>query len=416
MRKLNEYPKSREAFLRAARVIPSGVYGHLGPAEGCFVPVEAFPLFSSRAEGSYFYDLDGNRFIDYMCAYGPNILGYGDPDVEEAAARQRAIGDCTTSPSTKMIDFAELLVDTVSSADWAFFAKNGNDVTTMAIMLARAHTKRKKIIFFKGYYHGIAPWTQKIDYAGVIEEDVMHNIYLDWNDIDAVEETFRRHRGEIAAVIGQPYMHGNFRDNEMPAPGFWQRVRALCSENETLLVIDDVRAGFRLDIHGSDHYFGFEADLICFCKALANGYNVSALCGKEFLKNTASSLSYTGSYWLSAVPFAAGIACIEKMKRLDIVTLLNEKGQKLKDGLIATAEKHGYDLHVTGGLALPYLRIANDESLMTHQRWIAECVKRGVFFTNHHNHFINAALSDADIAETIAVADEAFSVLRAEVC
>ena len=412
MRKLNEYPKSREAFARAAKVIPSGVYGHLGPAEGCFVPVEAFPLFSSRAEGSYFYDLDGNRFIDYMCAYGPNILGYGDPDVEEAAARQRALGDCTTSPSTKMIDFAELLVDTVSSADWAFFAKNGNDVTTMAVMLARAHTKRKKIVFFKGYYHGISPWTQKIDYAGVIEEDVVNNIYVDWNDIDALEEVFASNRGEIAAVIGQPYMHGNFRDNEMPKEGFWQRVRALCDEHETVLVIDDVRAGFRLDIHGSDHYFGFEADLICFCKALANGYNVSALCGKEFLKNAASSLSYTGSYWLSAVPFAAGIACIEKMKRLDIVTLLNEKGQKLKDGLIGVAEKHGYDLRVTGALALPYLRIADDASLMTHQAWIAECVRRGVFFTNHHNHFINAALSDADIAETVAVADEAFSVLR----
>ncbi len=410
--KTNEYKKSREAFLRASAVIPSGVYGHLGPAEGCFVPVEAFPLFSSRAEGSYFWDLDGNRFIDYMCAYGPNILGYGDPDVEEAAARQRALGDCTTSPSTAMIDFAELLVDTVSSADWAFFAKNGNDVTTMAVMVARAYTHRKKIVFFKGYYHGVSPWTQKIDYAGIIPEDVQNNIYLDWNDLAAVEETFTRYRGQIAAVIGQPYMHGNFRDNEMPAPGFWQRVRELCNENGTVLVIDDVRAGFRLDIHGSDHYFGFEADLICFCKALANGYNVSALCGKNFLKNTVSSMSYTGSYWLSAVPFAAGIACIEKMKRIDITKTLNEKGQKLKDGLIATAEKYGYDLRVTGGLALPYLRIADDESLVLHQAWIAECVKRGVFLTNHHNHFINAALSDADIAETVAVADEAFSVIR----
>ncbi len=412
MRKLNEYPKSREAFIRATKVIPSGVYGHLGPAEGCFVPVEAFPLFSSRADGAYFWDLDGNRFIDYMCAYGPNILGYNDPDVEEAAARQRGKGDCTTSPSTVMIDFAELLVDTVTSADWAFFAKNGNDVTTMAVMTARAYTKRKKIVFFKGYYHGIAPWTQKIDYAGVIEEDVINNIYLDWNDIDALEETFRKYPDEIAAVISQPYMHGNFRDNEMPKDGFWQKVRSLCSQYGTVLVVDDVRAGFRMDIHGSDHYFGFEADLICFCKALANGYNVSALCGKDFLKNTVSGMTYTGSYWLSAVPFAAGIACIEKMKKLDIVKVLNEKGQKLKDGLIGAGKKYGYDLNVTGALALPYLRIANDDTLMTHQAWIAECVRRGVFFTNHHNHFINAAMTDADIKETIDIADEAFSVIK----
>ena len=157
--KLNSYRKSREAFARAAKVIPSGIYGHQGPAEGCYIPVDAFPLFSERAKGSYFWDIDGNRFIDYMCAYGPNILGYGDPEIEEAAMKQQKKGNCVTSPSTVMIDFAELLVDTVASADWAFFAKNGNDVTTLAVMTARAHTRRKKIVFFKGYYHGVAPWT-----------------------------------------------------------------------------------------------------------------------------------------------------------------------------------------------------------------------------------------------------------------
>ncbi|MBE6633108.1 MAG: aminotransferase class III-fold pyridoxal phosphate-dependent enzyme [Ruminococcaceae bacterium] len=413
MRKINDYSKSHAEFLRAERVIPSGIYGHQGPAEGCYVPVEAFPLFSSRAKGSYLWDLDGNRLIDYMCAYGPNILGYHDPDVDAAAAKQRAISDCTTLPNTVMIDFAELLVETVATADWAFFAKNGNDVTTLAVMVARAFTHRKKIVFFKGYYHGVSPWTQKIDYAGVIEEDVMHNIYVDWNDFDALERVFAENRGEIAAVIGQPYMHGNFADNALPAKDFWQKVRRLCTAESSVLIVDDVRAGFRLDLAGSDHYFGFEADLICFCKALANGYNVSALCGKDFLKNTVSSMSYTGSYWLSAVPFAAGIACIEKMKRINCPRLLNEKGTKLKEGLIAAAESFGFDLHVTGAPSLFYLRIADDPSLRLHQEWIAECVKRGIFFTNHHNHFINASLSDEDIRETVEVAAEVFEVLRA---
>ena len=412
MRETYQYEKSREAFRRAEKVIPSGIYGHLGPAEGCYIPVEAFPFYSSRAEGTYLWDLDGNRFIDYMCAYGPNILGYHDPDVDAAAAAQRKIGDCTTLPSTKMIEFAELLVDTVHTADWAFFAKNGNDVTTLAVMASRAYTHRKKIVFFKGYYHGISPWTQKIDYAGVIEEDVMHNIYVEWNNLEMLEEVFAKYKGEIAAVIGQPYMHGNFRDNEMPKEGFWQAVRKLCTDNDTVLVIDDVRAGFRLDLKGSDHYFGIEADLICFCKALANGYNVSALCGKNFLKNTISGMTYTGSYWLSAVPFAAGIACLTKMREMDLPRILNEKGTMLKNGLIETAKKYGYDLHVTGAPSLFYLRIADDPSLSTHQQFIAECVKRGVFFTNHHNHFINAALTEEDIKETIAVADEAFSVVR----
>ena len=409
---INDYSKSREAYLRACKVIPSGIYGHQGPAEGCYTPVEAWPLFSDRAQGSYFWDVDGIRMIDYMCGYGPNILGYHDPDVDEAARKQREKEDCVTIPSTKMIDFAELLVDTVASADWAFFAKNGNDVTTLAVLTARAYTRRKKIVFFKGYYHGISPWTQKVDYSGILEEDVMHNLYVDWNDYDALEELFDRHKGEIAAVIGQPYMHGNFKDNELPADGFWQKVRKLCTDNGTVLIVDDVRAGWRIDLQGSDHYFGFEADLICFCKALANGYNVSALCGKDFLKNTVSGMSYTGSYWLSAVSFAAGIACIEKMKKLDLPRILNEKGKKLGDGLIEVGKKYGFDLHVSGMPSLFYLRLADDPSLMLHQEWIAECVKRGVFFTTHHNHFINYALSDEDIAQTVAVAEEAFSVVR----
>jgi glutamate-1-semialdehyde 2,1-aminomutase len=412
MHEIYTHEKSREEFARAAKVSPSGVYGHLGPAEGCFIPVDAFPLFSSRAQGSYFWDVDGNRYIDYMCAYGPNVLGYNDPDVDAAAAAQRRLGDCTTSPSTKMIDFAELLVDTVKSADWAFFAKNGNDVTTMAVMAARAYTHRKKIVFFKGYYHGISPWTQKIDYSGVLEEEVWNNVYVDWNDFDQLAEAFEKNKGQIAALIAQPYMHGNFKDNELPLPDYWQKVRKLCTDNDVVLVIDDVRAGFRLDIAGSDHYFGFEADLICFCKALANGYNVSALCGKDFLKNTISGLSYTGSYWLSAVPFAAGIACIEKMKKLGMPELLIYKGTLVKNGLIAAAQKYGFDLHVSGVPSLFYLRIADDPTLMLHQEWIAECVRRGVFFTNHHNHFLNASLTDEDIAETIAVADEAFAAVR----
>ena len=412
MRELNTYTKSREEFARAVKVIPSGVYGHLGPAEGCFIPVDAFPLFGERAKGSYFWDVDGNRFIDYMCAYGPNVLGYCDPDVDAAARAQMELGNCMTSPSTKMIDFAELLVDTVNSADWAFFAKNGNDVTTLAVMTARAYTHKKKIVFFKGYYHGVAPWTQKIDYAGVLEEDVCNNIYVDWNDYEALERVFEENKDEIAAVISQPYMHGNFADNVMPAEGFWQKVRKLCTEKDAVLIIDDVRAGFRMDIAGSDHYFGFEADLICFCKALANGYNVSALCGKDFLKNTVSGISYTGSYWMSAVPFAAGIACIEKMKRLVSARLRNEKGTKVKEGLIVTAKKFDFDLRVTGMPSLFYLRIADDPTLSLHQEWVAECVRRGVFFTNHHNHFVNASLTDEDIAETVAVAEEAFEAVR----
>ena len=406
------HKKSREWFKRAVDVIPSGIYGHLGPAEGLWVPTTSWPFFSERAEGSYMWDVDGNRYIDYMCAYGPNVLGYNDPDVNAAAMKQAELANCTTTPSYKMVEFAELMVDTVASADWAFFAKNGNDTTQAAIMCARYHTHKKKIIFVNGFYHGVSMWTQKLDYPGVLPEDVANNLYVDWNDIPALEKLIAENKGEIAAFIATPYMHGNFVDNELPADGYWQKVRKLCTDNNIVLIVDDVRCGFRLDLAGSDHFYGFEADLICFCKALANGWNVSCLCGKDFLKSAMSGLSYTGSYWMSAVPFAAGIACIEKMKKLDTPAMFRKLGTQLTDGLKAAAANNGFDLVVSGEPALFYLRIANDDSLFLHQDWVQEMVSRGIFITSHHNHFINASLTEEDIKFTIDVAEDAFKAVR----
>ena len=137
-----QHTKSRAWFDRALQVIPSGVYGHLGPSEGLFLPLEKWPLLSSKAKGAYFWDLDGNPYLDLMCAYGPNVLGYGDPDVDRAAMEQLMAGNCTTAPSYKMVECAELLVDTVAMADWAFFMKNGTDATTFSILTARAREPR----------------------------------------------------------------------------------------------------------------------------------------------------------------------------------------------------------------------------------------------------------------------------------
>ena len=407
-----QYTKSRKLFERAVQVIPGGVYGHQGPANGCFIPTEAFPFFSERAQGTYFWDVDGNRFIDYMCAYGPNILGYGDKDVDEAGIEQLRIGNCVTAPSARLVEFAEVMVDTVAMADWAFFMKNGGDATSLALMVARAATGRKKVILVRGNYHGVAPWAQGVGCGGVIPEDLANMLYVDWNHPEQVEALINQYPGEIACFMSTPYWHGNFAENELPAEGYWQKIRKLCTDNGIVLAIDDVRCGFRLDMAGSDHYFGFKADLICFCKAIANGWSVSALCGTDALKGAATDVFYTGSYWLSATHFAAGMACIAKMKKLGGPKVLIDYGKKLTDGLMALAKSHGYNLIVSGVPSMFYLRIADDPSLVLHQRWIAECVKRGVYFANHHNHFVNYALTDEDMRHTLEVADEAFKVIR----
>ncbi|MEG1557781.1 MAG: aminotransferase class III-fold pyridoxal phosphate-dependent enzyme [Oscillospiraceae bacterium] len=409
--KINTYEKSDAMLARASKVIPAGVYGHLGPAEGCFIPISAYPKFCKKAKGSYFWDLDDNKYLDLMSAYGPNVLGYCDDDVDKAAMEQMKLGNCTTMPQTKMVELAELMVDTVKSADWSFFAKNGGDVTTLAILTARAATGKKKIIFVENYYHGVAQWTQRADAPWVLPGEVENNLMVKWNSIEDLKRVIAENKDDIACFISTPYMHGNFIDNELPEKGYWQEVRKICTDNGIILIVDDVRCGFRLDIAGSDHYYGFEADLICFCKAIANGWNVSCLCGKDFLKGTVSGISYTGSYWMSAVPFAAGIACINKMRDMDGANRHLELGRKISANLASAAAQNGVNLVISGEPSLFYLRIADDDTLLLHQEWIAEIVKRGVFMTNHHNHFTNLSLTDKDIELVGEVADDAFKAL-----
>lgn len=405
--------KSQELFKRALESIPSGIYGHLGPSEGCAIPVSNWPLFMSHAKGAYFWDVDGNRFIDYMCAYGPNVLGYNDEDVDKAAAEQTAKGNCVTLASPLAVELAEELKNTINMADWAFFAKNGGDVTQFAVMIARAYTNRKKIVMIKGYYHGVAPWTQKIGYAGIVEEDVANNLYIGWNDPEAFEKVIKQYPGQIAGLIATPYYHPTFEDSKLPVDGYWQKMREICDREGIVLIFDDVRCGFRIDEKGSDYHYGIKADLSCFCKAIANGYNISALCGQEKFKNATSDVMYTGSYWLSAVPMAAALACLKKMKKNKVVEENALKAKKLTDGLVEVARDNGFDLRITGEPAMWYMRLGNDlKSTILHQEWVAECMKRGVFFASHHNLFVCNALSDEDIQYTWEVADEAYKIVR----
>ncbi|MFO8048542.1 MAG: aminotransferase class III-fold pyridoxal phosphate-dependent enzyme [Desulfosudaceae bacterium] len=405
------YERSRALFERAVRVIPCGIYGHFSPAP--LIPPEDYPFYAEKAEGTRFTDVDGNEFIDYMCAYGPMILGYNNEAVDKAARAQHDKGNCLSAPAPVMVDLAEKLVETITAADWAFFAKNGNDVTTYALMTARQATGRKKIILVKGGYHGVAPWTQGFGHHGILEEDGRHIIRVPWNDVAALEAVISRYPDDIAGFMATPYHHPTFADNEMPADGYWQQVETLCRKNGIVLMVDDIRCGFRLDIRGSHRYFGFTPDLVCFCKAIANGYPISALVGADALKNEAAKVFYTGSYWFSAVPMAAALATIEELRRVDAVAAMLSYGERLRDGLVAAAGKHGFNLKVTGHPSMPYLRLTDDPSLMLHQKWCAECTRRGAFFTSHHNWFVSAAHTDQDLELTLQIADDAFADVAA---
>ena len=413
------YPKSRQLFARAERVIPGGIYGHYGPS----ATFPGNPQYFSKAAGSRFWDVDGNEFIDYMCAYGPMILGYNCPVVDEAARRQYEKGNTVSLAAPVMVELAEALVDMVPIADWAFFSKNGADPTNLSTMVARAATGRNKIIMVDSHYHGSTPWMQRPGSPGILEDDTANIVRVDWNDYGGLAQAVNDNHGEIAGFISMPYHHIAMGDSEMPDAGYWQNVEALCKREGIVLIMDDVRLGFRANLGGSNEYFGFKPDLICYGKALGNGYPISALVGTEALREAVTGVFYTGTQFFNAAPMAAALATLKELKRLDAATRMLAIGEKLLKGLVDIAKGYGYELKVTGLPSMPYIRLAPiDDPERTaglegalkglHADWISECVQRGAYFLSWHNHFLSVAHTDEDVERTWDIVDDAFQALR----
>ena len=408
--KIHSYKKSTELFKRAIKAIPCGVYGHFSPAP--YIPVDAYPFFADRAKGPRFWDVDDNEFLDYMCAYGPMVLGYGHPEVDDAFEKQRRQSDINTLASPRMVELAEMLIDMVPIADWAFFAKNGADVTNLAVMIARAATNRKKLIAIQGGYHGTTPWMQAPGHHGILEEDHQNIIRIPWNNISALKQVIAEQGDDIAGFIATPYHHPIFTDNILPADGYWNQVTDLLHKNGSVVIVDDVRAGFRLHLGGSCEKYGFKPDLICFSKAIANGYALSSLVGTEALRVDAAKTFHTGSFWFCAGSMAASLACLKVMQELDAPKMMAESGKKLTDGIVEIASGYGYTMKVSGEMSMPYMRITNDDNVMLQQEWCGECTRRGVFFTSHHNWFLSTAHTEEDIKHTLDICDDAFKVLK----
>ena len=182
MKTNNDVSKSDAMYHRAKAVIPGGIFGHYG-----FSVRETGPKFFSRSKGAYFWDIDENKYVDYMCAYGPMILGYNDPNVDKAVRNQLKNGNTVSLASPVMVELAETLVDMVTAADWALFGKNGGDSTALAAMIARAATGRKKIVKVTEGYHGVAAWMQK-GRPGTIPADTEHVLEVAWNDAGGLQK------------------------------------------------------------------------------------------------------------------------------------------------------------------------------------------------------------------------------------
>jgi len=393
---------------RAERVIPGGMYGH----QSVRLLPDGYPQFFARGEGAYLWDVDGARYLDLMCGYGPNLFGYGHEAIDRAYVERMRLGDAMTGPAAVMVELAEAFVGLVSHADWAMFCKNGTDATTMALMTARQHTGRKTIVLAKGAYHGAAPWCTPLK-AGVTPEDRAHQLFCEYNDIGSLEAAVAAAGDDLAAIFASPIKHDTFVDQARPTAEYARRARELCDERGALLVVDDVRAGLRLARDCSWSLVGVAPDLSTWGKAIANGHPLSALLGADKAREAAAGIYATGSYWFAAAPMAASLATLELVTGTDYLERTQRLGQALRDGLDEAAGRHGLALRQTGPAELPLIMFDEDPGLSKGYFWCAEMLHRGVYTHPWHNMFICAAMTDEDVALAVQAADDSFKALKA---
>jgi glutamate-1-semialdehyde 2,1-aminomutase len=390
---------------RAKAVIPGGMYGHQA------APGAAYPQFMRGGRGARVWDVDGHEYVDLMCSYGPVVLGHRHPAVEAAAAVQAEQGDCQNGPGPVMVDLAELMVATVRHADWAIFAKNGTDATTMCCTIARAQTGKNKILVAKGAYHGAAPWCTPRP-AGTTRADHENLIRYTFNDLASVRQAAAEAGDDLAGILVSPFKHDAGFDSELVDHAFARGLRQLCNEKQAALILDDVRCGFRLHLGSSWEPVGVDPDLSAWSKAIANGRALAAVLGNQKFRDGAASVFVTGSFWFAAVPMAAAIATIKALKEENAIEAMHRMGTQLREGIIDQANSWDLAVNYTGPPAMPYLTFAGDHNYELGSVFAAQALRGGAYLHPRHNWFVSAATTEADLALVLEATDQAFAAVR----
>lgn len=400
------FPRSLALLERAKKVIPCATQtlskGYTQWSPG------AAPQFLESARGCEVTDVDGNVYIDYGMALGPYILGYADPDVDAAVARQLGKGVTFTLPHPLEVEAAELITEVVPCAEMVRFGKNGSDVTSTAVKLARAHTGREKIVICG--YHGWQDW-----YIASTERNKgipasTRNLVLpmEYNNLNSLRRLLDENRDEIAGVILEPVYV------TPPIEGFLEGVRALTTEHGIVLIFDELFTGFRWAMGGAQEYFGVTPDLACFGKAVANGMPVSILAGRRAVMLELEEVFFSSTFGGEALSLAALVATIDKLKSARVHEAVAEKGAYLKCGVEALIHKHGLEnrLAIFG---YPFKTAFNFNpppgitGLEMKTFFQQECAQRGVLFIGYH--LCSLAHTRDHLDFTIRIYDEVMGLL-----
>ena len=413
--------RSQALFEEAQHLMPGGVNSPVRAFRG----VGGNPIFIDRANGPYLFDVDGNRYLDYVQSWGPMILGHGYPSVLEAVTRASMRGFSFGAPTEAESILAKLVIETVPSIEMVRFVNSGTEATMSALRLARAFTGRSKIIKFSGCYHGHADMllvqagsgvaTMGLpDSPGIPAEATSNTLIASYNDSEAVEELFRIYPDDIAAIIVEPVAAN--MGLVLPAPGFLEHLRNICTVSGALLIFDEVITGFRVALGGMQERTGIHADLTCLGKIIGGGLPVGAYGGRREIMQLVAPLGpmyQAGTLSGNPLAMAAGIATLEELRKSGRYEELERKGKLLNSGIDQVLEtiSSGVQFVRIGAIFCLFFateRVVDYSSAKTsdtqrYARFFWSMLKRGVYLppSQFESCFISLAMEDKMIHETV---------------
>jgi glutamate-1-semialdehyde aminotransferase len=408
MREKLKLDKSEKLYAEALELIPGAILGIRRPYN--FVEGE-YPIFFENAKGGKVIDVDGNEYIDMLCAYGPIIIGHREEEIDNAVIEQiKNKGFCMSLTQPLQNKLAKKLRELIPCCEKMVFMKMGSDATTAAIRVARAYTKRNKILHCG--YHGWHDWSCEIH---GIEAGIPEKLYEDvhkfeFNNLDQVNQLIKRYNDHIAAIILTPINTPGGREVEMPHKGYLEEMRKIANENGSILIYDEIRTGFRVDMGGAQQLFGVIPDLAAFGKAMANGYPISTLVGKaEIMDTLREKVFLSSTFFPNSLSQVASLKTIEFLEREKVLENIRKKGNEFSKKVKDHINDSGVPCTYTGEPWMPYITFDPDPNYLyrkLREEFYRQLIRRRVFLQPFHHGYIAYRHTNEDLDYTSAMIEE----------
>jgi len=403
--------KSMQMYEEAQKLSPGGMMGIRRPYN--FIPGE-YPIFLERGYGGHIIDVDGNDYIDMLCAYGPIILGYDEGEINDAVIRQLAKGFCFSLVQPIQNELEQKLIDLIPSAEKVILVKTGSDATSVAVRIARGCTDRNTI--FRCGYHGWHDWAVEV-HGGVPKCVQDLTVEFEYGDLAELEAKLDAHKGDVAGIIITPVGHPLAKPVMAPPPGYLQSVRALADKHGALLIFDEIRSGFRVALGGAQAHYGVTPDLSTFGKAMANGYPISAVVGRaKFMDVCEKKVFVSSTFFPNSLEMAAAMKCLEILQRDKVIDIVWEKGEAFLRALEEIVKEAGAPATVSGIPPMPYLTFdkVDDQYKERREKFYTQAIRRGLFIQPYHHWYISARHTAADLEKALWAIREALQVAMQE--